>query len=615
MADPRSFNRDQSADAFSPHTSLQTPGGGGTFIAAPAVTDGGLGEGIKALAGIEPALGAFVEARSAEQKERDTTAGRDAALVSAMEHGEAVRTGRIPANQSKWFMIGYKHQYGEVLGEKWTAEAKAAWAVNPDRNSDSPGAADEFIRKFTEEKLASGAGADPYVRSGLTPKLAHMQTVIRTAQAEWSAKQVTEKNLENFGQLVSGDIDAFINGRGAVSEAQLREAITARDRQARLMGVDNDAINKEIVQAFVNKARETGSFAMLKTLRGLEHIGNNPKYGAAIRVAEDAIVARAASNESRAWTAEQRADKVAAKAGLSSAMGWIIENPGKPLPDELRRVLNRIDPKALVDAEAYRNTDSKNHQQMTPAQIYNVERQVHAAGLDAENVAGRLILSGAVPDPAEAKRILAESRAVGQITSEKEYTNLGARVKELATTAFITGKEVMLDPQAIGDGIYGAEREYIRWRRANPMASDMEKHVKAEELQSFFIKQIKSYSKISASLPTDYDGAAGNAPGTPRPPPPPKLGPDPGPGKPPPAAAPKPPAPKAAAPAAPPPPAPPPPPKAGGSTPIPGAQNFTPIPTGRPQNSSPVPAASAPMTVEQKQARQQELLRRQNEGK
>jgi len=196
-------------------------------VGAPPIRSTGLEDGIKALSGIEPTLNNFIGERVANEKIVDTDKARADALSSALEYSAAVKAGKIAPTNSKWYMEAYKHQYGEVLADQWKAEATTAWSTNPDRNSDNPNAADAFIQKFTADKLAS-VGNDPHVLAGATPKLAQMGASMREAQAAYTNKQVTEKNLENFGTLVSTDVDAYTKARGTMSDATLRDNIKER---------------------------------------------------------------------------------------------------------------------------------------------------------------------------------------------------------------------------------------------------------------------------------------------------------------------------------------------------------------------------------------------------
>lgn len=493
MADPRSLARDQSAEEYQPHIGITPQGGAAGFAAAPPVANTGLTDGIKALSGIEPALNNFVDAREADDKVKDTARARADALANAMELSAAVKAGKIAPTQSKWYMEAYKQQYGEVLGDQWTAEAKQAWSTNPDRNSDNPNAADNFIKQFTADKLKS-VGGDQAVLAGAVPRLQAMGNTMREAQATYTNHQVAEKNLENFGTLVSGDVDTFINAHGGMSEATLNDQIKQRVKLASLQGVDFESANKEVVNAFVNKARETGSFAMLKTLKSIDHIGNNPKYASAIRGAEDAIVSRAAANESRAWTAQQRADKAAAKSGAATMVEWIIDNPGKPVPPEMKKSLARIDPTTLIEVDKWHTHDVGNVEKQTPQEIDRVEKAIYAAGPDAQNEVSRQITTGVLKDPSEVKRLLGVARELSEnhLASDKTFQDAEQRIKEFGQASNMGSKELLLNPQAVDDGILGYKREYVQWRIAHPTASFLERQDKSDELEAAYIKNIKT---------------------------------------------------------------------------------------------------------------------------
>lgn len=321
MADPRDFARPDAGQNYRPERSVGV---------APAAASVGLNvvqaiapqpvsvtdQATKALSGLMPALEAISEKHTKQRTEEEIQAGREAALAQGVEYAEGVSSGKIPANQSPFFMKGYKTQYGENLGQQWAMEAKVKWEASAEKNSDDPNSIRSFLTTFTQEKLKAAPSQDADIRAGMLPYLGKAHSALIAAQAEYSGKRVQEQHLENVGTAIMQDLDLL--GTGKMSRDQFLKSLEQRDAAGIAIGVNKEDMTKSIVAAVTDKARRTGNMSVLKILDDYKFVGKNPKYAAAIRGAEDAIISRAASNESRAWTAQQRARQQREDQGLSS---------------------------------------------------------------------------------------------------------------------------------------------------------------------------------------------------------------------------------------------------------------------------------------------------------
>lgn len=348
MADPRDYARPDAGQNYRPDRSVGV---------APAAASTGLNvvqaigpqpnsvtdQATKALSGLMPALEAIAEKQTKQQTEEELQAGREAALAQGVEYAEAVSSGKLPANQSPFFMKGYKTQYGENLGQQWAMEAKVKWEQSAEKNSDDPTAIRAFLTSFTQEKLKTAPSQDADIRAGMLPYLGKAHGALIAAQTEYSGKKVQEQHLENVGIAIMTDLDLL--GSGKMTRDQFLKSLEGRDAAALSIGVNKDDMTKSIVAAVTDKARRTGNMSVLKILDDYKFVGKNPKYAAAIRGAEDAIISRAASNESRAWTAQQRARQVREDTGLTAIYDKFF--------DQLRNGEDvRITPQIATDAKA-----------------------------------------------------------------------------------------------------------------------------------------------------------------------------------------------------------------------------------------------------------------------
>lgn len=507
MADPR-FSRVEAGQNFRPDRSIGiTP-----TASAPGLTvvPGVLPEQISltdratsALGTFMPTLEKYADKQEKEYTEAELLAGREAALSEAKEYGEAVRSGKLAPNQSKWFMKGYKAQYGENIGTEWATEAKTAWMQSPEKNSDDPTAAATFIRDFTANKLKTVAGLDPDVRAGLVPKMSAMHGAVMSAQAEYSAQQVYSKNLELFGTGITNDIQEYIAAGGKMTTEALFAKIRTRDAGGRLQGVNNDDLNKTIAEAIAQKAREHGSLSLLKVGQQYDKIGNNPKYLGIFRGAEDAITNKALAQETRALAVEARNVRVMGQRALMNVFDGLLNQREKgeapTLTNEMIKGLRLSgNPEAGMAALKLMQDQRQEFDKASPAEIAAIYNRLHQAGPDGAFAEADLLVTEKTVRSPEAARMaytLAKEFADNRITESKPYTEGTSRLQGLGRLDIMG--TATINPNAVNEAVESFQRDFVIWRSQNPKATTQEVDKMKNQLIDEYSQKIDQYKMMS----------------------------------------------------------------------------------------------------------------------
>lgn len=503
MADPRDFARPDTSQQFRPDRAEQirpnatppsvtpVPGINPDFSA----TD----QGLKGLGTLMPELNQFIDRKDRENSEAEIQAGRQKQLELAMDSAEAVRQGKLAPNQSKWFMKGYKAQYGELLGDQWALEAKTAWMGGEAKNSDDPTAAATFLRDFTAKKLGSAAGMDPDVRAGLLPRLANMHSAIMSAQAEYSSQQVYEKNLEIVGQLIAGEIDTFINAHGNMSMEELFTRVKSRDAAGRLQGVKNDDLNKAVVQAVISKARETGSTSLLNILKKYPTVGNNPKYLDTIRSAADAIESKALARASHAMAIEARNIRVAGQRAFATVFDTLLKQREQGIRPHLTAenidLLKKSgDAETGVKALKLMEDQGSEFDKPRPQEMVAMYKALAAApeGRRYSEVEV-LIDSGLVRDRETARLALGIAKQLDdeKIQSHSAYTEGTSRIQRLADQTAMGPTQI--DPTAVNEATSAFQRDFTIWMATHPGATNVEVDKQKNDLIDKYLQQLSPY--------------------------------------------------------------------------------------------------------------------------
>jgi hypothetical protein len=467
MADPRLQPRRQTPD-FNPSVGGVRPAASGSFNYAPPPREQGFADAIKSLSAIEPEIEKIVGNMEKRGAEEDANKGRQKALELALSDAEAIKQGKLSPGESKWFMRGYKEQYWRTQGISWGNEAREAWMQSPEKNSDDPAAAQKFLAKFFDEKL-KGIN-DPIARSASLPVIDKTFAEIIGAQSDYRSKRVYEDHLNNVGVEISGVLDDLAKGR--ISDAEAKARVEALDaKSVKLMGVKPDDFNATLARAIASKARQFGNTRLLEFGKSFQYIGNNPKYMDTFRSADDAILSRAASQESLAWTREQRARAVAARQWTTAGYEYIVKNGALPAEEDMARI-RRVDPEVELKLRAFHRQAIEDQQKDDPLKVAYATIDILRSGDRAIEVAQRLLDSGAIKGSGAA-HILSIARMVQDdgLTKSAVYKDATSNILRYSSKDNVG---IPIDPVITQEAVLRYSEEMVKWRKANPAANEQE---------------------------------------------------------------------------------------------------------------------------------------------
>lgn len=210
-----------------------------------------------ALADISPAANEFARAYATEAMTNARASAQKKALsLNGQGYAEAVRTGKIDATASPWWITAYKQEAGKVNGQNIIADLNtraASWAEQNDPQAFRTRYANELAdasKNITdpEEQLGFNAAAQP----GMSQALA--------ANTEKNVQAITADRIQNVSALVTQTIMETVAKNGGVRpKAGIIQAALAPLHQqwTSTGGRDPDWNNKIIVPGVLAAALHT----------------------------------------------------------------------------------------------------------------------------------------------------------------------------------------------------------------------------------------------------------------------------------------------------------------------------------------------------------------------
>ena len=311
MADPKErVNPDFNP---APRVGLRPAATGSTVYVPPMQRDPGVAGLLAGLSKLEPQISAIIAKEQKEQNDEDFALGRKAALESALDEHEAIRQGKLAPQESKWFMKGYREQYGSILGDRFSTDILARWTESPEKDSDAAG---EHLSKFLADEVRkiTESVKDKDVLAGLLPKIESARGGIVAAQKKYTADRIIETKAELVGTEVMGIARSIGNGQSpeqALKALEQLDSVNVTRKGREGLGIlPPDVFNEATVKAFIAVAKETPDYGrstrILDTLQKHKFIGNNPKYAGAIADARNSARSYHQNQVAFGWQVEER---------------------------------------------------------------------------------------------------------------------------------------------------------------------------------------------------------------------------------------------------------------------------------------------------------------------
>jgi muramidase (phage lysozyme) len=442
----------------------------------------------EALGKFDRSFGSLLNETFAKDDEAERLKG-EAAFHQQNKDGyaEGVRSGSIPFFASKGAMRGYKNAEGRAGGLDFEAKAYAEFEQWGGKNSDDPAA----LRKWQQETIKKHFGSnDPEVIRGFLPSIRQFLDKTTNDYVAYRSKHTAEGSLN--AHVAAG----FKAAQAPTLEGKPYDWKAAEKARADhvAIGGDPDAYDDAMMSAAASEATKgTGDEAALKffdqKVPGQSYTyGETPKGRLMVETARDKLKSMRASEQTQAYTQQQREDKAASDKAKTTVLDMLAKDPKAPIPEDLIREMARADPEARSKITGWRSSLSSG---VTDDEA---QKQVYAdimagKGMKAVHDAMERKVFGRPED------IIAATNFAKQWEGSKErikeargldaYKSTMRSIEKITAAKTQTGDPISGLSEEGAEAQYDFERSVGAWIAKNPGASDF-------ELEEFVNKQAKA---------------------------------------------------------------------------------------------------------------------------
>lgn len=270
-----------------------------------------------ALAQVNPKLNNFIEDKFAQDAKEEARDSEAKAMVSqAKSYQEAIDKGEIQPGQSPLYQRVFNETVAKndaITGAQAKLTQKWYAADNPIRNSQDPAEIQKWMAENTKEML-EGKSVD-YIK-GFTPTLNQVKQNLTQSWISENVKNIETENKNAFGTLMRSRILSMAKTH---SPEQIADALANDAIPQQFAGLKRQDINTLQAQAIIDAAHATGNTNLLKIGyadrpdiknpgKMIPGVFTIPGFTAHAQQAETAILSKAHVQESRALTAQSKAD-------------------------------------------------------------------------------------------------------------------------------------------------------------------------------------------------------------------------------------------------------------------------------------------------------------------
>lgn len=229
-----------------------------------------------ALATVAPRVGRLADVlgkqEDANEKEKGEQMARRIA-ESGKSFRDAIREGLITPDQSPWFRLGAKEQFGRVTADKFATDLQLAMANDP-KLTESVEASDydAFVQEFRAQWLRDNVGdekdRDLHFENGFGPRSDAYVTDLRRQFAAQAGQRLVRVVGDQQYQEQHGVIQDGIT-RGLDMTA-MAEGLNVTNRRAIATGLNPRVANEMTIRAVADAAMRTRNPALLDVLKQVE---------------------------------------------------------------------------------------------------------------------------------------------------------------------------------------------------------------------------------------------------------------------------------------------------------------------------------------------------------
>ncbi len=208
-----------------------------------------------ALSDLVPSLLKFSANADQRKSEAEIQAARVERAKNAMTFQEAVKSGKISADQNPWFVKSWKEMDGSVTADRYNEDLLLAMSTGPLANSTDHNESTKLLDNFrTNWMQAHLKDAERDVVSGFQAKAAGYELNARAHQASVVGNNIVVAAGETFDHNIQGIISESYS-RGISADA-VAEGINREADKALLVGMSPQDVNKMVLKAAENDAMQ-----------------------------------------------------------------------------------------------------------------------------------------------------------------------------------------------------------------------------------------------------------------------------------------------------------------------------------------------------------------------
>lgn len=238
-------------------------------------TDGGrkLGQLAEALSSVAPEVSQFSDVLAKQQSETQKAEGEQKArqlFESGKSYREAIKRGDITADQSPWFQLGAKEQFGRVTAGQFSSDLQAAVEKNLSDTTDVA-QYDKFVQDFRKQWVQDNIGEDNrdlHFENGFGSMADQYASDSRRA----FVAQAGQRLVKQVGDNHYGEV--FTNAKHELEMNTSHDAIAAAintiNDRAIAMGVDPTLANQMVVRAIGDLALQRKDTSVLDILKNVK---------------------------------------------------------------------------------------------------------------------------------------------------------------------------------------------------------------------------------------------------------------------------------------------------------------------------------------------------------
>lgn len=317
----------------------------------------------RALGSIAPGLnrlGMTLFQRSAEDDRVKGEALARKLHESGNSLAKAVRDGKVPANESPWFMEGLQEQFGRTSADKWQSDLMGALATDEGmQQATSMDAFDAYVAQHRSKWLAENVGdegRDARFELGFGGRSdAYYADERRKFAAQLDNRVKGMGDEAHFMEVKAAALRAAEEG---TDPAALGGAITNLNSALLKQGRNGTSVNLNTVRAVTAAALEVGGEkgrALLSTLGNVKAgsgLLKDTQYGSeALLKANDELDARFLQQEARRTAQAKVVREEASRTVTTEALGLLQADPHADLSGLLQKAQAMRAPELVSDLQ------------------------------------------------------------------------------------------------------------------------------------------------------------------------------------------------------------------------------------------------------------------------